>query len=87
MSSFINDWLTDPDIRTYYKLDFLIVQRTPENVYKTFTCYEVKKKESIKTYIENSLIINHIKNLCNNNDKVFNYVIIFWREKYNNQII
>ena len=48
MSSFIDYWLTDPDMRTYYKLDFLPMQRTPENVYNTLTGYEVDKKESIK---------------------------------------
>ena len=81
MSSFIDDWLTDPDMRTYYKLDFLPMQRTPENVYNTFTGYEVDKKELIKTDIENSLIIKHIKNLCNNSDDVFNYVINFFARK------
>jgi hypothetical protein len=35
----------------------------------------------IKTDVENSLIIKHIKNLCNNSDDVFNYVIKFLARK------
>ena len=42
---------------------------------------EVDKKELIKTDIENSLIIKHIKNLCNNSDDVFSYVIKFFARK------
>ena len=44
-------------------------------VYNTFTGYQAEKIELIKTDIENSLMLKHIKNLCNNDDIVFNYFI------------
>lgn len=73
--SFINEWLEDAAMRTYYKLDFLPMQKAPNNVYNTFKGYEVEKKEIIKSDIENSLIMKHIKNLCDNNNDVYDYVI------------
>ena len=51
LSSFIDDWLVDPDMRTYDKLDFLPMQKAPDNVYNTFTGYEAEKVELIKSYI------------------------------------
>ena len=74
-SSFIDDWLTDPEMRTYEYIDFLPMQQAPNNVYNTFTGYQAEKIELIKTDIENSLMLKHIKNLCNNDDIVFNYFI------------
>lgn len=81
-TSFIKDWLKDPIMRTYYNLDFLPNNKNiPDDVYNTFDKYEVEKTELIKNDIENSLIIKHIKNLCNNNDDVFKYVINFLSRK------
>jgi hypothetical protein len=42
------------------------MQQAPKNVYNTFTGYEAENIELIKTDIENSLMLKHIKNLCNN---------------------
>ena len=81
LSSFIDDWLVDPDMRTYDKLDFLPMQKAPDNVYNTFTDYEAANKKLYDVDINDSLIIKHIKNLCNNNDSVFDYVIKFISRK------
>ena len=80
-SSFIDDWLTDPKMRTYDKLDFLPMQQTPDNIYNTFNGYAAELKNIKKENIEESLIIKHIKNLCNNDDDVFDYVIHFLARK------
>ena len=80
-SSFLDDWLIDPEMRTYNKLDSLPMQETPVDIYNTFSGYEATKKEIIKNDIKNSLIIKHIKNLCNNDDNVYNYVIKFLARK------
>ena len=76
-SSFIDDWLKDETMRTYDKIDFLPMQQAPPNIYNTFNGYQAEKTELIKNDIENSLMIKHIKNLCNNNEIVFNYFIKF----------
>ena len=76
-SSFIDDWLKDEIMRTYDKIDFLPMQQAPPNIYNTFNGYQAEKTELIKNDIENSLMIKHIKNLCKNDDIVFNYFIKF----------
>ena len=76
-SSFIDDWLTDAEMRTYDKIDFLPMQQAPSNIFNTFKGYEAEKIELIKTDIENSLMLKHIKHLCNNDDIVFNYFLKF----------
>ena len=83
-TSFVNDWLEDPKMRTYYKLDFLPKQIEPKNIYNTFKYFEVEKKPLIKTDILNSLIIKHIKNLCNNDNDVYWYVMRFLARKVQN---
>lgn len=75
--SFVSEWLKDPNNRTYEKIDFLPMQEAPPNIYNTFKGFQAEKTPLIKTDIENSLIYNHIKNLCNNNEVVFNYFIKF----------
>jgi hypothetical protein len=64
-------------MRNYDKIDFLPMQQAPSNIYNTFKGYEAEKTELIKTDIENSLMLKHIKHLCNNDDIVFNYFIKF----------
>jgi len=80
-ASFIDKWLKDSAIRTYDNIDFLPKQKEPEYVYNTFKNFEAENKQLIKTDIENSNIIKHIKNLCNNSEEVFNYVIKFLARK------
>lgn len=75
--SFVSEWLKDPNNRTYDKIDFLPMQQAPQSVYNTFMGYQAEKTELIKTDIENSLMLKHIKNLCNNDDIVFDYFIKF----------
>ena len=85
-SSCIDDWLTDPEMRTYDKLDFLPMQQTPNNIYNTFYGYAAELKNIKKENIEDSLIIKHIKNLCNNDETAFDYVIHFLAKKIQNHI-
>ena len=56
-SSFIDDWLTDPEMRTYDKLDFLPMQQTPNNIHNNFYGYAAELKNIKKENIEDSLII------------------------------
>ena len=51
------------------------MQEQPVDVLNTFSGFEATKTEIIEKDIENSLIIKHIKNLCNNDDNVYHYVI------------
>ena len=73
--SFVSDWLKDADMRTYHKIDFLPMQQAPSDVYNTFKGYEVEKKELFDVDIENSLIMKHVKNLCDNHNESINYFI------------
>lgn len=73
--SFIDKWLKDPNNRTYNKMDFLPMQNAPDNVYNIFRGYEAENKKLYDVKIEESLIYKHIGNLCNNNEKVIEYVI------------
>ena len=57
------------------------MQEQPVEVLNTFSGFEATKTEIIEKDIENSLIIKHIKNLCNNDDNVYNYVIKFLARK------
>ena len=75
LSSFIDDWLKDPTMRTYDKLDFLPQQEAPENIYNTFTGFEAANKELFDINIEETLLMKHIKNICGNNDEFTNYFI------------
>jgi putative DNA primase/helicase len=75
--SFVSEWLKDPNNRTYDKIDFLPMQQAPLNIYNTFKGYEAEKIEIIKTNIDDSLMLKHIKHLCNNDEIVFNYFIKF----------
>ena len=75
MSSFVADWLKDPEMRTYDKLDFLPKQETPKNIYNTFSGFEAEKKELFDINIEETLLMKHIKNICGNNDEFTNYFI------------
>jgi len=55
----------------------LPTQQAPDNIYNTFNGFEAENTKLMKTDIENSLIIKHIKNICNNDDKCFDYMIKF----------
>jgi hypothetical protein len=81
LTSFVSLWMKDPKMRTYDKIDFLLMQQAPYNIYNTFKGYEADNKPLINNDIENSLIIKHIKNLCNNDDNAFQYVIKFLARK------
>jgi putative DNA primase/helicase len=79
---FINTWLKDPTNRTYNNIDFLPKQEAPDGVYNTFTNYEVDNKilhDNIK--LEDSMILEHLNNLCGNDIAMFNYVVAFLARK------
>ena len=73
--AFTNEWLQDETARTYKHIDFLPQQIAPKDVFNTFKGYEASKKELVDVDIENSLIVKHLKNLCGNDDAVFQYVL------------
>ena len=57
------------------------MQQAPSNIYNTFHGYAAEVKNIKKDNIEESLIIKHIKNLCNNDEAVYKYVIHFLARK------
>jgi len=69
---FIDTWLKDENMRTYDYINFLPMQEAPENVYNTFKGYAAEKKKLYEVNINESCIIKHIKNICGNNNDVFN---------------
>ena len=83
---FISDWLKDINIRTYEKMDFLPMQTAPNNIFNVFDGYNVLKTNTSNNddddlNFENSLIFKHLKNLCNNDENVIDYVIKFLARK------
>jgi hypothetical protein len=80
---FIQAWLQDEGMRTYDYIDFLHQQQAPRNVYNTFNGFasESIKKPKKEIDIVNSLMMKHIKNLCNNEEKVYSYVLKFLGRK------
>jgi hypothetical protein len=74
-SEFTVKWMQDENIRTYEKLDFLPKQECPDYIYNTFSGFEAEQKELFDVNIHESHIMKHIKNLCGNDDKVFNWFI------------
>jgi len=74
---FVPDWMKDEKIRTYEKIDFLPKVQHPENIYNVFNGFEIEKKKEVETKktLENSIIFKHLKNICNGDEKIFNYVV------------
>ena len=75
---FVNEWLKDKNMKTYDQIDFLPMQKLNDNIYNTFTGYQVTK-ENIEfddsLNIEDSFIYQHFKMiLCKNDDKTFEYM-------------
>jgi hypothetical protein len=85
-SSFVDKWLTDKNMRTYDRIDFLPKQEVPEGVYNTFKGFEVEKLEPEEEELDitESLIYKHLYNICNNDDKVFDYVLKLLSRKVKN---
>jgi hypothetical protein len=75
--NFVKQWMKDPKIRTYDNVDFLPCQQAPDNVYNTFNGFAIDKNENktITGKLMESNLMKHIKNICNNDDKVFEYFI------------
>jgi hypothetical protein len=88
-TQFISNWVKDRDMRQYDKIDFLPQQTAPDNVFNTFSGYsgaelpklEPEINEEDKIIIENTAIYKHIKNVCNNDPDVVDYVIKFMARK------
>ncbi len=85
-SSFVEKWLTDKNMRTYDRIDFLPKQEVPEGIYNTFKGFEAEKlqPEEEELDVTKSLIFKHLHNLCGNDDKVFDYVLKFLSRKVKN---
>jgi len=73
--SFCKKWFEDPNIRTYDRIDFLPCQNPPTNIYNTFKGFVGSTKKINNTNIMESLMMKHIFNLCNHDDKVVKYVL------------
>jgi len=74
-SNFIKTWTKDEKIRTYEKIDFLPYPLDcPKEIYNIFNGLEVEKinEEPEKDL---TIVLNHIKILCGNDDKTYNYFI------------
>jgi hypothetical protein len=82
--SFIKSWLKDGQMRTFEKIDFLPMQTAPTNIFNVFDGYNVLKtnnNDDATLKFEESFIFKHLKNLCNNDEKVIDYVIKFIARK------
>ena len=75
LMSFINLWMDDIKIRSFDKIDFLPCQIAPSNIYNTFKGFEAETKTLNDININETYLMKHIKNLCNNNEEVTNYFI------------
>ena len=73
--SFIDSWLVDPSMRTYYKLDFLPREIALANIFNTFTGFEAEKKELFPVDIEETLLMKHIKKICGNSNEVVQFFL------------
>lgn len=85
--NFINEWCSDPNIRTYEKVDFRPKMTTPDYIYNTFSGFEIEKcnKEKVLLDIKESLIYKHLYEiLCNNKEDVFNYICMLLSRKLKN---
>lgn len=75
---FISKWINDQNVKIYDKMDFLPKMKCPENIYNTFSGFNVeklKKTEGIKVNFEETKIYEHIKRLCGNDNKTIDYFI------------
>ena len=73
--AFTSEWLQDETARTYKHIDFLPQQTPTKDVFNTFKGYEASQKDLVDVDIEKSLIVKHLRNLCGNDDKVYDYVL------------
>ena len=79
---FVDAWYGDEKIRTYDKIDFLPMQIAPDNIYNTFTGYEIDKVTTYNTIdIKTTNLYKHLDNLCGNDSNVLTYVINFLSRK------
>lgn len=73
---FIDEWFKDARNRTYDRMDFLPQQEAPPGVYNTFKGFRGETQPVIPDAdFEQSLIFEHIKNLCGRNDAMFDYTM------------
>lgn len=77
--SFIERWLTDPDMKTYDDVEsYPKPELCPKNVYNSWIPFECETPPEGYIYDENSVglkfILNHIKILCNNDNDISKYI-------------
>lgn len=73
--SFITTWLNDPNIRLKEDMDIYPPPLTcPSNMYNLWSGFEMDKINNYETK-DISIILNHIKILCNNDECVYDYII------------
>jgi len=77
--SFITEWLNDPDMKTYDRMDvFPNAEKCPPNVFNTWTPFAAETWTAHETIHEEAVddFINHCKVLSGNNLEVCNLVFI-----------
>ena len=74
---FIDRWIkANPNMIVYDKMDYYPDGNVPDNCYNLWTKFDVEVIDNFE-YIQDDLdfILNHIKILCGNDDKVYDFVI------------
>jgi len=82
--SFVKRWVLDETIRTYNRIDFQPMKTVPNDVYNSFNGYyadTIIEDPNIIININETKIMKHIHNLCNNDSKTIDYVIKFLSRK------
>lgn len=81
-SQFLKKWFMDEKIRTYYRVGcYPNDEKCPEDVYNNWTGFEIQKHNfdqdeySQQDYDDLDFLLNHWKLLCDNNEDVYNYLI------------
>jgi len=75
--SFITKWLDDSEIRTYENVDTIIPPFVcPENTFNLWDGFDVEFMNITSDTTEGlQLILDHLKLLCNQNDELYNYLL------------
>ena len=73
--SFVSCWLKDATMRTYDELNFFPCQIAPANIYNTFSGFVIENQILYDVDLENSCLMTHLKNLCDNATDVVEYVL------------
>lgn len=75
-TKFIDEWLKDPKIRTYEKMDFRPCEKIPDDIYNTFDGFEISNKPLKPVEdITKTKVYEHLFNLCGREQQSLDYVL------------